>query len=79
MSDYKKGDIIKFNSGKTFIVLNVKEGGMGIVYLCRRKYGTQALPRLQTFKTLKDKYVNSNNIYETFISIGYMYIFNRMC
>jgi len=65
--EFKKGDILSFDSGRQFRIREIKEGGMGVVYICRihKKYAHYDF----VFKTFKDEIFEKNkNIYKSFIN-----------
>jgi serine/threonine protein kinase len=63
--EFRKGDILTFDSGLTCCVKEVKEGGMGKVYVCsQRKHG----PGEYIFKTFKDAIFEKNKMsYDFFV------------
>ncbi|MBL7196956.1 MAG: protein kinase [Candidatus Omnitrophica bacterium] len=64
--EFKKGDTLSFDSGWSCYVREVKEGGMGRVYICsQRKYGTGDM----IFKTFKDLLFEKNKrIHDSFVN-----------
>lgn len=63
--EFKPKDIITFDSGRQYRVKEIREGGMGIVYVCKDiPYGKNEY----VFKTFKDSIFEKNKrIYDSFV------------
>ena len=62
---YKKGETITFDSGYQYWIKDIKEGGMGIVYICKAsKYSSGEW----AFKTFKESFFKKTSIYKSFVN-----------